>query len=274
MRATVESPGYVLGHSDHELERLEQQAQIFAETTEDILRRAGLKPGMRVLDVGCGAGDVSLIAAKLVGPTGSVLGIDHAAEALQVAARRASAAGLGHLRFEQGDVTALAQGETFDAVIGRFILMHLRDPSAAVAALKAHVRPGGIVAFVEMDIEAAVAVPPMPLFEQCKGWLTGLYAKVGVEANMGSRLYETFARAGLNARMNGYARVEGGENALRFDFMTPSIATLLPGIVKFGVASAEEVGIETLGERIRRDVLAGGHCIIFPRVIGAWAQVS
>jgi ubiquinone/menaquinone biosynthesis C-methylase UbiE len=264
----------VLGHSDHELERLEQQAQIFAETTEDILRRAGLKPGMRVLDVGCGAGDVSLIAAKLVGPTGSVLGIDHAAEALQVAARRAAAAGLDQLRFEQSDITKLEAGETYDAVIGRFILMHLKDPATAIASLKDHVRPGGIIAFVEMDIEASVAIPPMPLFDQCKAWLTGLYAKVGVEPNMGSRLYDTFSRAGLTAQMNGYARVAGGETALRFEFMTPSIATLLPGIVAFGVATADEVGIDTLAARFRNDVLAGNHCFIFPRVIGAWAQVS
>jgi len=184
------------------------------------------------------------------------------------------AASLGQVRFTQDDITTMPPGESFDAVIGRFVLMHLPDPAAAVAALKRQSRPGGIVAFIEMDIGAAVSIPEMPLFEQCKAWLTGLYAKVGVEANMGSRLYETFAAAGLNARLNGYSRVEGGENALRYDFMTPSIATLLPGIVKFGVATEQEVDIATLGARVRRDVLAGNHCFIFPRVIGAWAQIS
>src|SRR5688572_24966472 len=81
MRSASE-PAYVLGHSDQELARLERQAEIFSVESRDWLRRAGLKTGMRVLDVGCGVGDVSIIAAEMVGSTGSVTGIDKAAIAL------------------------------------------------------------------------------------------------------------------------------------------------------------------------------------------------
>ena len=274
MRAEVEPNRYVLGHSDHELERLEQQAEIFADATEDVLRRAGVGPGMRVLDVGCGAGDVTLIAARLVGPAGSVLGVDHAPEAVRTARRRAEAVGQGNVSFEQTDVTAGGGAGSFDAVVGRFILMHLADPADTVGRLKGRVRSGGVIAFIEMDIGAAVAIPEMPLFERCKGWLVDLYRKVGVEPDMGSRLYATLKQAGLAPTMTGSCRVEGGENALRYDFLTPSITTLLPGIVQFGVATAEEVGIDTLGQRIRHNVLAGDHCFVFPRVVGAWAKVS
>ncbi len=67
---------YILGHSDDELARLERQSLFFAEPTADVLQRAGLKPGMQVLDVGCGVGDVTLEAARMIGPEGSVIGID------------------------------------------------------------------------------------------------------------------------------------------------------------------------------------------------------
>src|ERR1700730_18592339 len=67
---------YVLGHSQDEIGRLIDQAAIIRPTTERLLRSAGIERGMHVLDLGCGAGDVSMLAGKLVGPSGSVLGID------------------------------------------------------------------------------------------------------------------------------------------------------------------------------------------------------
>ena len=67
---------YVLGHSERELERLRLQAQLIDPITRQFLIEAGIAPGMRVLDVGCGAGDVALLAADLVGPTGQVVGVD------------------------------------------------------------------------------------------------------------------------------------------------------------------------------------------------------
>jgi cyclopropane fatty-acyl-phospholipid synthase-like methyltransferase len=82
-----------LGYSDSEFGRLERQAVYFRDLTEDVLRGAGLAPGMHVLDVGCGVGDVSMLAATMVGAAGSVLGMDRSPESLDVARRRAAAAG-------------------------------------------------------------------------------------------------------------------------------------------------------------------------------------
>ena len=73
---------YVLGHAKTEVQRLLLQGRLHDEFTEHAMHLAGLRPGMRVLDVGCGPGDVSLIAARLVGPTGTVLGVDAAAEVM------------------------------------------------------------------------------------------------------------------------------------------------------------------------------------------------
>ena len=72
----TDSGDYFLGHSDAEIERLAQQSAFYRDATEALLKSAGLGPGMRVLDIGSGAGDVSLLAAEMVGPSGAVLGID------------------------------------------------------------------------------------------------------------------------------------------------------------------------------------------------------
>jgi ubiquinone/menaquinone biosynthesis C-methylase UbiE len=84
----VDERTYFLGHSDAEVERLALQNAFYRDATERCLRQAGLTSGMRVLDIGCGGGDVSLLAAELVGPTGFVLGIDRSAQAVTAAHRR------------------------------------------------------------------------------------------------------------------------------------------------------------------------------------------
>jgi SAM-dependent methyltransferase len=104
----AEQPRYILGHDRDELDRLIDQARFFGDLTEEVLRRAGVEPGMRVLDVGCGTGDVSFLAARLVGPTGAVLGVDRSAEAVEVAQGRARDAGLGNVSFVVQDLSEVS----------------------------------------------------------------------------------------------------------------------------------------------------------------------
>src|ERR1700754_2018869 len=85
---------YVLGHVDHEIRRLMLQGRLYDDFTEHVLRLAGLRPGMQVLDVGSGPGDVSFAAARIVGPTGTVLGVDAAPDIVDLARKRAADKGL------------------------------------------------------------------------------------------------------------------------------------------------------------------------------------
>ena len=67
---------YALGHSEKELQRLSRQGQVFGPFTRQLFEQAGISQGMRVLDVGCGSGDVAFLAADLVGLSGEVVGVD------------------------------------------------------------------------------------------------------------------------------------------------------------------------------------------------------
>ena len=121
-------PQYTMGRSDEETERLIEQSRLFEPITRRFLTSAGIREGMRVLDIGSGAGDVSLIAAELVGPDGEVVGVDMNPEILETARERVRVAGYGNVEFVAGDAQTLELGGRFDALVGRLVLMYLPDP--------------------------------------------------------------------------------------------------------------------------------------------------
>lgn len=274
MDQPIDSSRYVLGHSEAELIRLEHQAQVFGAETREVLRRAGISPGMSVLDIGCGVGDVSMIAAELVGPSGRVIGIDNAVAALASARARAARAGHDWLTFEEADIYGYRAHGAFDAVIGRFILMHVPDAVAALKATVRFARLGGTIAFVEMDISQARAVPELPLLADCVAWIVATYGKVGVEANMGSMLYRTFRAAGLRPHLHATCRVEYGPDAIVYDFAAQALQTLMPAIEAHGIATRADVDPDTMADRLRAAAIAGDHCIFLPRLVGAWATAG
>src|SRR5215203_4677596 len=104
---------------------------------------------MRVLDVGCGTGDVTFLAADLVGPQGTVRGLDRSDDVLTTARRRAGEFGLRRVDFVAADVATAELGGPYDAIIGRQVLMYAADPGAVLRRLAAALVPGGIVAFQE-----------------------------------------------------------------------------------------------------------------------------
>src|SRR5262245_25635629 len=163
---------YILGHSDAETRRLILQHQIYGPITRRFFQAAGIGPGMKVLDIGSGAGDVALLAADLVGPRGRVVGVEMNAHILETARARAEAAGWSNVTFVAGDLRDVQLDSDFDAVVGRWVLMYLPDPAAMLRQLVARVRSGGIVAFHENDFTYRPAVlPPSDLSRQLQQWM-------------------------------------------------------------------------------------------------------
>jgi ubiquinone/menaquinone biosynthesis C-methylase UbiE len=101
---------------------------------------------MRLLDLGSGAGDVAMLAARLIGSEGEVIGVERDPAAVVAATARVERVGLSNVRFVQGDVQTLEGFEGgLDAVVGRLVLMYLPDPVAALARAAQLLRPGGLV---------------------------------------------------------------------------------------------------------------------------------
>src|SRR5690242_3484441 len=141
---------YPLGNTQAEHERLARQATVFDPLTERLFREAGIGAGMRVLDLGSGAGDVSMLLSRIVGPGGEIVGVERSAESIAHAKARTSAANIDNVRFVQADVAAITAEAPFDAAVGRWILMFVPDPVAVLRATSRLVKRGGAVAFQEV----------------------------------------------------------------------------------------------------------------------------
>jgi SAM-dependent methyltransferase len=235
---------------------------------------------MRVLDVGCGPGDVSFLVSELVGAEGSVVGVERDEQALVSARRRASEAGIDNVEFVCGDFREIEiDGGPSDALVGGFVLMYQADPADAVKRAARHLRPGGVVAFAEINMPVGSAVPeraladwpPTPASEQVNKWVYEAFAKLGTQPDMGTRLLETFAQAGLEPSPNLETEfaVVVGEEAI--SHTVEFVSSLLPAILGAGIATEEEVDIDTLAERLRAGTSLAGRVRGWPPAIGAFA---
>ena len=191
---------YTMGRTQGEEERLIQQSQLYDAVTRRFLKEAGLSSGMKVLDIGSGAGDVALTAAELVGPEGAVVGVDVNAAILETAQARAQEAGFANVEFIAGDARTLDLGNDFDALIGRLVLMYMADPADALKQLTTFLRPGGIAAFQEADFAPyrCLTHPDTPLANQLIEWGSRkCLSAPGHTLAWASTLYRTFVEAGL-----------------------------------------------------------------------------
>jgi ubiquinone/menaquinone biosynthesis C-methylase UbiE len=270
-----ESGSYPLGYSEDEACRLASQGAFLEDLTADVLRRAGIESGMEVLDLGCGVGDVSMLAASMVGQFGAVLGIDRSASSVETARRRAAALGKRNVRFENAELDAFDSAEKFDAVIGRFVLLYQPDPIAVLRHFRNFLKPSGIIAFQEMDMETALQVPASETFTRVLSWILGGFKTGGAELNMGSKLLGAFLNAGLpRPAMIAATRAESGPDSKVYAILAQIVQSLLPLVERSGAATVEEVALGTLADRLRQDAVANESVIFWPRLVGAWSRLS
>jgi SAM-dependent methyltransferase len=272
----MSNPTYVLGHSEREISRLKAQARLLEPFTRGLLCEAGVSAGMRILDVGSGAGDVAFLAAEIVGPQGTVVGIDKVTAAVAAAATTAQDRGIRNASFREGDPTGMSFEQPFDAVVGRYVLLFQSDPSAMIRALVRHVRPHGLVVFHEPDWVSARSVPPAPTYDCCRRWLHEVFARSDLDDNMADRMYGIFVCAGLDAPSLRMQTFIGGGTAsdVLLEAIADIIRTLVPQIERLGVATAREIDAETLASRMKAEAAANGSVIIGRSEVGAWSRVG
>jgi len=264
---------YALGHSEEELDRLSRQSQAFEPFTRQLFQQAGITTGMRVLDVGCGSGDVAFLAAELVGPSGEVIGADHAAAAVNRARARAQAGDLGNVRFLEGDPTELRFDRPFDAVVGRLVLMYYPEPVDAVRKLAGHLRDGGLIVFQEFDLANARSLPPAPTFERHSGWIKQALSATGARIQLGLELHSVFLAAGLpGPSMRMDALIGGGPDVPVYELVAGVTASLLPVMEKLNITTGAEVDLSSLVQRMQDEVVASRGVVVSPGLIGAWSR--
>ncbi|HJP78340.1 MAG TPA: methyltransferase domain-containing protein [Pseudonocardiaceae bacterium] len=268
----MSTDSYVLGRSAAETQRLHLQGQIYGSHTEHLLRSAGLTRGMRVLDIGCGVGDVTLAAARLVGPSGEVIGVDADASLLAVATDRAAGSGMENVSFIRADIPDIPIDGEVDALIGRLILIHLEDPVGAIRALRPLVRPGGIIAFQDFGLGHTTAPRTVPLAATVSGWGRDALRASGHPLLGSDGLVSIYRDAGLSVSgITAVTSAASDPESPLFDYLAATIGSLLPAITAHGIATEAEVEIDTLADRLRADARETGALLHVTELVGVWA---
>ncbi len=238
--------------------------------TERLLDDAGIGPGMRVLDLGCGRGEVTRMIARRVGASGQVVGVDRDAGILEVA--RARTPEMPCIMYRDGDICALPHDiGMFHAVFGRRVLMYQADAVGAVRRLTEVIHPGGITVFHEHDTSMVpVSLTKMPLHERVHHWIWQTVEREGADLRMGLRLSSVLEAAGLVVE---HVRAEAVVQTLRDRHHTAAIVrAILPRMVQRGVTTPEEVDVESLDARLLAELQAPGAVFIGDVVFGAWGR--
>ena len=264
---------YAMGSTDHERQRLMTQGGILRQPLESAFRAAGITTGMRILDIGCGVGDVATLAAEIVGPSGSVVALDRDAASIEWARRRVAEAGFPNIQFHATEFDQFKEAGSFDALVGRFILLYLPGPVATLRHLAHTLRSGAVIAFMEPDFTVPSSVfPPMPDFKNCEKWVSEALRRSGARIDMRMRLHHAYRDAGFVNTKTMVAHLSGcGVTCQMADFFVETIRSLLPKIVEYGIATPEEVQIDTLGDRMFAAGREADPQWVGSRYILAWA---
>lgn len=158
---TAAGPGIPYAHGASAIDQARLARRTAATSAAFLLPH--LRPGMRVLDCGCGPGTITMGLAEAVAP-GEAVGLDFQPDQIAAARALASERGVANVRFVTGSVYELPFPDaSFDAAYANTLFMHLAEPTRALAEMKRVLKPGGVVALADDDHDTWIWEPRTPL---------------------------------------------------------------------------------------------------------------
>lgn len=276
MATSSHGASYVLGVTDREHERLVRQARIFNPLTERLFRNAGISRGQRILEIGSGVGDVTMLAAELVGPTGEVVGVERDANTLTKARSRVAEAQLRNVSFVEADVGQVASrklgSKPFDAVVGKLILEYVSDPGAVLRSLSNLVRPEGIVILQDCYWAPLLQLTAhLPLWAKCASLIYRTFDCCDVNMDMEHRLYRAFLDAALPMPKIIIEIPVGNSPDIR-RWVYDIFCTLYPQMRKHNLPTNDVGNVKSLLSRLEAELDRTKTFAACIGLIGAWSQ--
>jgi len=261
---------YVLGSSDHELERLALQQEVWAANTARFLDALELRPGMRALDLGCGPGFVVEMLRERVGPGGHVLGLDASRRWVDHLRAKAEREGWSDVSVQQGRIEDLEVDGTFDLIFLRWVLAFLPERQATVEGLARLLAPGGTLAVMDYNHEGVSLFPQSRGFQAAVQATRDLYTKTCGDTWIMGSITRLFRAAGLTPSAFEPFVIAGSPGSPAFRWADAFFPFHTVGMVEAGVLSAadRELFLSEWNER-RQDPDA---LFFSPIVVGAAAR--
>ena len=262
--------GYVLATGDEAAYRLRVVNEVHGADTEAFLRRAGIRPGMRIADIGCGVGFVSAWIAEQVGPDGELTGIDISDAQVEQVRKLAAERGIRHAQFHSAsaDSTGLPS-DHFDLVFCRFVLMHMERPEDGIREMRRILKPSGILAVEDGDFTSPWCYPPLPAFDRAFELYRALGETRGQRFLLGRELYRLVLEAGFRDSQVSLAQpvfVRG--DAKRLPEWT--LSECKPAMLHSSLATEEE--IDRLAAELRDYAADESTLIAMARMTQVWAR--
>ena len=246
---------YIIQGGETGRARLSVLSEAMAEATGDLLDRADVPRGASsggavILDAGCGGGDVTRELAARAGPGATVIGID--LDEAKLAAARALSPGI---RFEVRAIDApgaLADLGPFDLIYARFLLSHLTDVPAVLAAFRENLKPGGRLVVEDVEFAAHLCWPPRASFDRYVVWYRKAARKRGADADIGPKLPGLLKAAGfqdIEARVAQPAALTGAVKQMAH----LTLAAISASLVNAGIATSEAIAADMADLQVGAD---------------------
>ncbi len=260
---------YVIRGGREGYERLKLLARARWPDTADLFERVGVQPGMRCLDLGCGGGEVTFEIARMIGPEGSVVGIDIDEVKLDLGRAAAANRGLSNIEFRVSNVKDWNERDRYDLVFCRFLLQHLGRPLDLIERMWAAVRTGGALVVEDTDFSGLFCEPPNEGFEFYARMYPRVLGRYGGDSAVGRKLYRFFLEAGIpGPHLKLVQRADASGEAKSLSLST--LEATAHAIVHEGLASEAEVrsAIASLSEFTNDP----GTVVGDPRIFQVWAR--
>ena len=256
------------------------EAAVAQPLTEELLSSSDISPGMRVLVLGRRLADLALLVAERVGRGGAVIGAHLDARAAADARRCAAQQCFDWVSFRAESLERINLETPVDAVVGRFFLMHQRNPARAIRLAAGTVREGGRIVFQEWHFGSILwpetsGWPQLPLYEQFARLTIEGLRRHNAHVDMGLRLANVYAEAGLPVPALAMdLRTVTDAGSLGYAFFEATMRELLPTIERYGLARAVDVAVDTFAQRLERETAQSHGHLFLPLQVGAWTTLT
>ncbi|MES2040421.1 MAG: class I SAM-dependent methyltransferase [Pseudomonadota bacterium] len=264
---------YPLSSSERERHRLKMQAQALIPLSERMLSGAGIAHGAQVLELGCGSGEMTLLLASAVGPTGRVTALDSDPAQIKAATEKLADAGFCNVNFVLSDMNNFVPGQVFDAIVGRYFLLYIADPEGALARMVRWVKPGGVLAFLEMDFcrgtRSSIWPPVAAETNSAIEFIADVMLDAGINPHMGVRLPSMLAHYGA-VHAETAAPLQFGASSIELPL--EAVRSVIPMARKLGRSDACRYDVDAL---ITAELQGRDHRTVTmpPLSVAAWVRI-